>query len=193
MSLRFFTVLAHSSGKREDLGLRPVRIHSIHTPRSFAFHGAAQEAAPHYVDRQATMRKTAERGLPTPRWSTPSRRGDRTTTLAYRLRIKRALVQTPPDGSFRKAPSLPDSPMSHSTTRSVLIPRPAATARLCFFGFQKIFSAKLRKERGQKDFPNLPKMHRLALGAGHIHHPSTQSARVWGPRYSRRFAQECPE
>lgn len=32
-----------------------------------------------------------------------------------------------------------------------------------------------------------------ALGAGHIHHPSTRSARAPGPRYSRRFAQECPE
>jgi len=32
-----------------------------------------------------------------------------------------------------------------------------------------------------------------ALGAGHIHHPGAQSAHARGPRYSRRFAQECPE
>jgi hypothetical protein len=31
------------------------------------------------------------------------------------------------------------------------------------------------------------------LGAGHIHHPSTHRSRARGPRYSRRFAQECPE
>jgi hypothetical protein len=45
MSLRSFTVLALSLRKREDLDLRPVRIHSLSRPRSFAFHGVAQESA----------------------------------------------------------------------------------------------------------------------------------------------------
>jgi site-specific DNA-methyltransferase (adenine-specific) len=43
---------------------------------------------------------------------------------------------------------------------------PGDTAQLCFFGFQKIFSARTRKERGQgKDSPNLPKKRRWVLGA----------------------------
>jgi hypothetical protein len=44
MSLRSFTVLAHSSRKREDLYLRPAPVHSLPRPRSFALHGVAQEA-----------------------------------------------------------------------------------------------------------------------------------------------------
>ena len=55
---------------------------------------------------------------------------------------------------------------------------PGDTAQLCFFGFQKIVSINLRKERGRKDFPNLPKKHAFGLGSG---------------AHSRRFAQECPE
>ena len=43
MSLRSFTVLAHSLRKREDLDLRPARIHSIPGPRSFAFHAVARK------------------------------------------------------------------------------------------------------------------------------------------------------
>jgi single-strand DNA-binding protein len=35
------------------------------------------------------------------------------------------------------------------------------------FGFQKIFSAISAKSAERKDFPNLPKKRRLALGAGH--------------------------
>jgi hypothetical protein len=44
MSLRSFTVLALSLRKRDDLDLRPVRIHSHCRTRSFAFHLVAQEA-----------------------------------------------------------------------------------------------------------------------------------------------------
>lgn len=45
MSLRSFTVLAHSLRKRENLDLHPARIHSIPGTRSFAFHVVAQEQA----------------------------------------------------------------------------------------------------------------------------------------------------
>jgi hypothetical protein len=57
-------------------------------------------------------------------------------------------------------------------------PAPVGTVRLCFFGFQKILSAISAKSAEGKDFPNLPKKRRLALGSG---------------AHSRRFAQECPE
>jgi len=130
---------------------------------------------------QTTMRKTARYVSPTPRWSTPSQRRDRTTTSECRLRIKRILVQTPSDGCFRRAPSLPDSPMSHSATRSVLIPRPAATARLCFAlsgtlrvsAFRKSFCQ--RQER-KNIFRTFRKRRRLALGAGHTRVASRRSA-----------------
>jgi hypothetical protein len=85
------------------------------------------------------------------------------------------------------------APESSSDTRSVLIPhhiapshkdralgRFSGTARFCFFGLQKIFLANYRTERGaEKDFPNLPKMRRWALGAGHtrpLGDPSTLRA-----------------
>jgi hypothetical protein len=57
---------------------------------------------------------------------------------------------------------------------SVLIPRPAAR-HVSFSAFRKSFCDERRKE---KDFPNLPKKSRLALGSG---------------AHSRRRAQECPE
>jgi hypothetical protein len=56
-------------------------------------------------------------------------------------------------------------------------PRFCGTARLCFFGFQKIFSAELQ-ERRKKRFSEPSENASLGLGSG-------------AP--SRRFAQECPE
>ena len=90
------------------------------------------------------------------------------------------IYQCPSDKCFHRAPSLPDLPMSHSVTRSVLIPRPAALGvllrflRPAGFGFQKIFSATNAKrfpEPSEKDTPS-------ALGSG---------------AHSRHFVQECPE
>ena len=62
-------------------------------------------------------------------------------------------------------------PCSPSVTRFGAYPAPCGTARLCFFGFQKIFV-----QRTQKDFPNLPKKTRLRhLGAGHTRVASRKS------------------
>ncbi len=92
---------------------------------------------------------------------------------------------------FRRAPILLYFPCSPSVTRFGAYPAPCGTARLCFawartaarqctkrfwpmrpagFGFQKIFV-----QRTQKDFPNLPKKRRLALGAGHTRVASRKS------------------
>ena len=60
---------------------------------------------------------------------------------------------------------------------SVLIPRPAARRDLLFRHSENLFG-KSATTAERKDFPNLPKMRRLALGSG---------------AHSRRFAQECPE
>lgn len=197
MRLRSFTVLAHSLRKIEDRDLRPTRIHSTSRSRSFTFHGVTHDSALTLCVGRQRCGKLPGTVHPLPAGPRQLKDAREQTTPACRLRIKRILVQTPFDGCFRRAPSLPDSPMSHSATRSVLIPRPAATARLCFCfaalrvsAFRKSFCQ--RQER-KNIFRTFRKRRRLALGAGHIHHPSTQSARARGPRYSRRFAQECPE
>jgi hypothetical protein len=65
-------------------------------------------------------------------------------------------------------------PESCSGTRSVLIPRPAARRVSAFSAFRKSLL-----QQTQKDFPNLPKMRRLTLGAGHLRQlgdPSTLRA-----------------
>ncbi len=68
-------------------------------------------------------------------------------------------------------------PCSPSVTRLGAYPAPCGTARLAFSAFRKSFRQD-RKSAERKDFPNLPKMRRWALGSG---------------AHSRRFAQECPE
>jgi single-strand DNA-binding protein len=67
---------------------------------------------------------------------------------------------------FHRPPFLPYFPCFPSVTRFGVYPAPCGTARLCFFGFQKIFSALPAKNAERKDFPNLPKKRRLALGSG---------------------------
>ena len=79
-----------------------------------------------------------------------------------------SLYSHPSDECFHRAPILPHFPCSPSVTRFSAYPAPCGNCAPCFFGFQKIFSANLRTKHGRKDFPNLPKMRRLALGAGHL-------------------------
>jgi len=69
-------------------------------------------------------------------------------------------------------------PCSPSVTRFGAYPAPCGTARLCFFGFQKIFSTTSRKGRGKKRFSEPSEKAPFGLGSG---------------AHSRRFAQECPE
>ena len=85
-----------------------------------------------------------------------------------------------------RAPFLQFFPCSPSVTRSVLFPRPAGTARLCFtdcgawvsrngkmvapqpvpYGFR--FPENLLCIERKKHFPDPPKKRRLPLGAGHL-------------------------
>ena len=64
---------------------------------------------------------------------------------------------------------------------SVLIPRPAAlrgsasATPPCGFRLSENLFGKLRTGRGRKDFPNLPKKRRLALGTGHTRVASRKS------------------
>ena len=111
---------------------------------------------------------------------------------------------------FHRTPYLPDSPVTHSATRSVLIPRPSAlgvllrmgqpakeglhdgTAGPCAltgFGFQKIFRATNAKKISRTFRKSTPS----ALGSGAHSHPTTHKSCVGGPGISRRVAQECPE
>jgi hypothetical protein len=93
--------------------------------------------------------------------------GQRPQRLFDGLIVTASLYRHPSGKCFHRAPSLPYFPCSPSVTRFSAYPAPCGTARLCFFGFQKIFSADC-KNAERKDFPNLPKMRRLALGAGHL-------------------------
>ncbi len=200
MSRRSFTIPAHCLRKNGDLDLRPVRLHPF--PRLCSPNLRTVAPIPPFAWLTTKPRCGELQGLVHPLPRVHAERENRQDRRLWRV-LKAdtgILLPIPSHGCLRRAPVLPDFPMSHSVTRSVLIPRPAARhgsashyVRPAGFGFQKIFSANLRTERGRKDFPNLPKKRRLALGTGHIHHPSTQSSRARGPRYSRRFAQECPE
>jgi hypothetical protein len=101
------------------------------------------------------------------------------------MRIIRILLRTPSDECFRKAPSLPDFPMSHSVTRSVLHPAPGGAARLCFAlraplrvsAFRKSFRQISAKNPDEKIFRTFRK----------------SAVWPWERGTSRRFAQECPE
>ncbi len=216
MSLRFFTVLALSLRKKEDLDLRPAHIHSYCGPRSCAFHVVAQDSALTLcVGRQRCGRLPCVRFTHSPLvyadWKTRQHGRLRCTgcesnaslsrPLQTDVSVERHLSRIFPCLTRPLARCLSRAPSPHRTKTVRRGPRFCGNcaALLCTacaprgFGFQKIFSANLRTERGRKDFPNLPKKRRLALGAGHIHHPNTQRPRVRGPRYSRRFTQECPE
>jgi hypothetical protein len=69
-------------------------------------------------------------------------------------------------------------PVFPSVTRFGAYPAPCGTTRLCFFGFQKIFSARTRKKARKKRFSEPSE--KAPLG-------------TWERGTSRRFAQECPE
>jgi hypothetical protein len=97
------------------------------------------------------------------------------TTPVGSLQIKRIPIQTPSvDVSVKRYlswifPCL-TRPLARCLSRAQRQLRGSALHFVlpAGFGFQKIFSANLRIERGRKDFPNLPKKRRLALGAWHL-------------------------
>jgi hypothetical protein len=175
MSLRFFTVLAHSLQKKDDLDLCHAHIHSLRGSCSFAFHVVARKHAltvsPH--GQRCGAVPSAVHPLPTGPCRVEGTK--ERTTPACRLRIKRIPVQTPSvEVSVKRHlsrifPCLTRS-LARCLSRALRQLRGSAShfVRPADFGFQKIFSARLRTERGRKDFPNLPKKHRLALGAGHL-------------------------
>ena len=119
------------------------------------------------------------------RWQSfvgPMERQNQACCLATRAFSSGRALQV---GSFHKAPSLPDSPMSYSATRSVLISRPAALAvllrlrRPAGLGFQrKNLPAAAAHKAGEIFLRSLPESTAAALGS---------------EAHSRRFAQECPE
>ena len=92
--------------------------------------------------------------------------GQRTQRSVCCLVATASFYSHPSGECFHRAPILPYFPCSPSVTRLGAYPAPCGTARLCFYGFQKIFSTKLRTKRGRKDFPNLPQKRRWALGSG---------------------------
>jgi hypothetical protein len=79
-----------------------------------------------------------------------------------------SLYRRPSAGCFHRAPSLPYFPCLPSVTRLGASPAPCGTALLAFSAFRKSFRQISATSAERKDFPNLPKMRRLALGAGHL-------------------------
>jgi hypothetical protein len=134
------------------------------------------------------------------------------TTPVCSVRIRRILLQTPSDGCFRKAPSLPDSPMSHSVTRSVLIPRHIAhharTRARDPDSAARHDSASHGPERlrviHEEILAHAPFGFRLSENLFGESPQRTRTKRFSEPSekapfglgsgaHSRRFAQECPE
>lgn len=182
MSLRFLTVLALSLRKREDLDLHPTRIHSHRRTRSFAFHMVAQEQA-------LTVSAARQRCGRLPSMVHLLLAGQRCMEGATERRLRRAGCESSAslsrhletDVSVERHlswifPCL-TRPLARCLSRALRQLRGSASAAppKKGFGFQKIFSARLRTERGRKDFPNLPKKRRLAWGAGHTHVASRRS------------------
>ncbi len=175
MSLRSFTVLAHSLRKKDDLDLCPARIHSLPRPCRFAFHVVARKQALTVSAHGQRCGRVPSAVHPLPTGLLRMEGARKRTTPVCRLRIKRIPVQTPSvDVSVKRHlsrifPCLTRS-LARCLSRALRQLRGSAShcVRPAGFGFQKIFSAKLRTERGRKDFPNLPKKRRLALGAGHL-------------------------
>jgi hypothetical protein len=199
MSIRSFTVLAHSLRKRADLDLCLAHIHSTSRSRSFTFHGVTHDSA-------LTLCVGRQRCGKRPGTVHPLPAGQRRVKSATEQQLRRVGCESnaslsrhlPTDVSVERhlsrirpcltrplARCLSRATSPHRTKNVRRGPRfcgsCAALLRLrrpSGFGFQKIFSANLRTERGRKHFPNLPKKTPLGLGSG---------------AHSRRFAQECPE
>lgn len=199
MSLHSFTVLADSLRKKDDLDLCPTHFHSLPGSCRFAFHVLAWKQAL-AVSPRATMQRSGWCGSPTPNWSTPYGRCEKDDDFGVQLANQAHPCPDTSSGCFRKVPSLPDFPMSHSVTRSVLIPRPAAAARLCFAlppqqvkcgpagdpgktcalrvtAFRKSFRQNSAQNADEKIIRTFRK----------------SAAWPWERGTSRRFAQECPE
>ena len=126
MSLYSFTALALSSRKRRDLDLRLSQVFSLSGLRSSGIQVAASGQTLVVSASRQRCRRLPSAVHPLPTGPRRMEGATERTIPACRLRIRRILLQTPSGGCFRKAPSLLASPMSHSVTRSVLVPRPAA-------------------------------------------------------------------
>src|ERR1700679_836405 len=137
-------------------------------PRSGAVHLAFNSVAQRQVLRMegcGEICKAIRCGSPTPALIAGPN-GQRSRRFFGGLVATASLYRRPSAGCFHRAPSLPYFPCSPSVTRFSAYPAPCGTARLCFFGFQKIFSTTSRNERGKKRFPEPSENASLGLGSG---------------------------
>jgi hypothetical protein len=130
MSLHSFTVLALSLRKRTDLDLRPARIHSLLRPRSFASHIIAQEQ--NFTVSAARQRCGRVRFTHSPlvhaAWKARENRRLRCVVCESGV----SLCRHPRTSVCVKRHLSRIFPCLTRSLASVLIPRPAAAARLCF-------------------------------------------------------------
>ena len=148
--------------------LEPCNSPSIPSPklRSFAWQGAEDDAD------HRELWPTPSLLLQLEAWQ-PSRYSS--TAVRVRRRSYRDALQTSVSIGRQFSRVFPVLP---SVTRFGAYPAPGGTARLCFFGFQKTFSARTARAPKEKIFRTFRKSTPSALGSG---------------AHSRRFAQECPE
>ena len=185
MSLRSFTVLALSLRKRKDLDLRPAHIHAVPRPRSFAFHVVARKQ-PLTVSacRQRCGRvRSVVRPLPLVDAGSKAREERR---LRYADCESGAFLSRHPRTSVCVKRHLSRIfPCLTRSLASVLIPRPAAAARLCF---------ALRAPCGLRLSENLFGKTPHRTRTKRFSEPSAKAPLGLGSgAHSRRFAQECPE
>jgi hypothetical protein len=160
------TTLARTSQLRRDAGLLCALATSVLHPRT-------SPSTPPSQNRFFAWRR-AEKSVgpfgavhPRPAFVTGPN-GQRTQRCLCCLDATASLYRRPSAGCFHRAPSLRIFPAHPRSLASVLIPRPAARRDSAFSAFRKSFRLPPAKSAGRKDFPNLPKMRRLALGAGHL-------------------------
>jgi hypothetical protein len=132
--------------------------------------------------RNATHRKL--RGTHFPSFIAGKCSGEQNRKYCCRITWASIYMRALQTGSFQREPSLPDSPMSHSVTRSLLFPRPAALGvLLCAAHTLRVWVSKEKislwpKVRARFFLRSLHRKHACGLGSGAV---------------SRHFVQECPE
>ena len=132
MSLRSFTMLAQSLRKIRNLDLRPARIHSLPRPCRFASHVVAREQTLTVSPRKARCGRLPGGFHPLPA-------GQRQIEARENGRLRYAACQSGASFSghlqisvYVKRHLSRIFPRLTRSLASVLIPRPAAAARLCF-------------------------------------------------------------
>lgn len=184
MSLRSFTVLGLSLRKRDDLDLRPALIHSLPRPRSFAFHGVAQEQA-------LTVSAARQRCGRLPSVVHPLPAGQRRIGAATARRLRRADCE-----SYASLSRHLQTDVSVERHLSRIFPCLTRSLARCLSRARRHGTAllRLRRPKGFRLSENLFGKSPHRTRTKRFSEPSEKAPFGLGSgAHSRRFAQECPE